>query len=46
MSIRPPANYRVSRWLLLAFFALAMLASILVFATSCTDILIGVLGDG
>lgn len=46
MSIRPPANYRVSRWLLVAVFAIAMLASILFSATSCADVVTSVLGNG
>ncbi|MEV0086676.1 hypothetical protein [Saccharopolyspora sp. NPDC050642] len=37
MTIRPPANYRVYRWLLIAVFAIAMLLTILSSAVSCAD---------
>jgi hypothetical protein len=46
MSIRPPANYRVARWLLLTVLVIAMLFSLLVSATSCTDFVTGVLNSG
>jgi hypothetical protein len=46
VSIRPPANYRVSRWLLFAVFAIAVLLSILASATSFADIVSGMLNSG
>ncbi|MGW5648208.1 hypothetical protein ACWEV3_02670 [Saccharopolyspora sp. NPDC003752] len=44
MTIRPPANYRVYRWLLIAVFAIAMLLTILGSAVSCADITTVVFG--
>ncbi|MFI0464020.1 MULTISPECIES: hypothetical protein [Saccharopolyspora] len=44
MTIRPPANYRVYRWLLIAVFAIAMLLTILGSAVSCTDFTTAVFG--
>ncbi|WP_190818065.1 hypothetical protein [Saccharopolyspora pogona] len=46
MSIRPPVNYRMSRWLLVVVLAIAMLASILFSATSCADVVTSVLNNG
>ncbi|MCI2416173.1 hypothetical protein MOQ72_01950 [Saccharopolyspora sp. K220] len=46
MSIRPPTNYRVSRWLLLVVFALAALATIVGTVTGFADVLTAVFNDG
>jgi hypothetical protein len=46
MSIRPPANYRVTRWLLLTVLVIAMLLSLLVLANGWTDLVTRVLSSG
>ncbi|MBB5153144.1 hypothetical protein [Saccharopolyspora phatthalungensis] len=46
MSIRPPANYRIARVVLLVVFAIAMLLSVLGSVTGSTDLLTGVWNSG
>ncbi|MEV5542085.1 hypothetical protein AB0L13_35160 [Saccharopolyspora shandongensis] len=45
MTIRPPANYRAYRWLLIAVLAIGMVLMILSSAVSCTDFTTVVFGN-